>query len=210
MQLKTLEVGPFGTNCIVVHDEGTLDAVVVDPGNDPEVILSWVESAHLKVRALLHTHGHLDHIGATRAVAKATGAKILLHQADRTLYDTLVDQARMFGLRLEPPAPIDRFLEDEQTLDFGPLSCTVLHTPGHSPGAVCFHFREQALVLSGDTLFAGSVGRTDLWGGSHDQLIKSIRQRLMVLDDATRVVTGHGPQTTIGEERAINPFLRGR
>ncbi len=157
--------------------------------------------------ALLHTHAHLDHITASRGVKEATAAPIRLHPDDRPLYDALPEQAAFFGLRAEEPLPPDAPLSDGEIVRFGPYRLRAIHTPGHTPGSTCFLLEGDApMLFSGDTLFRRSVGRTDLWGGDTDAILESIRGRLFTLDAGTPVVCGHGPGTTIGEEKRLNPF----
>ena len=203
----------------------TGDTLLVDPGDEADRIVTQVEKlktstgAPLKVKHLFHTHAHFDHMGATRQVAehwRARGmeAKILLHREDEFIYQRLTEQGRLFGMKLEDPLPVDRFLVDEEELSLGSLKFSVIHTPGHSPGGICLRLHADAAlgaperVFSGDTLFAGSVGRTDLWGGDTELLLKSIRQRLLTLDGDTEVCPGHGPDSIIGVEKRENPFFR--
>jgi glyoxylase-like metal-dependent hydrolase (beta-lactamase superfamily II) len=209
---EIVRVGAFQCNCHILADESTREAVIIDPGDEPEEILARVKD--LQVRALLHTHCHLDHVSGTRRVKEETGAEILIHRADRELYEGLVRQyaatLRRFGLDLGPgqdPLPADRFLEDGQSIGFGRHRLTVLHTPGHTPGSCSFHL--EGTLFSGDTLFRRSIGRTDLAGGDLEQELASIRAKLFPLDPATVVHPGHGPSTHIEEERAQNPFVQG-
>jgi glyoxylase-like metal-dependent hydrolase (beta-lactamase superfamily II) len=187
----------------------TGEAVVVDPGGDADEILAQVAAMGVTVKLLLHTHAHFDHILATGEVAAATGAEVVLHAGDRLLYENLPRQGRTFGFFAgRPPAP-SRWLAGGETLTIGKLSLAVIHTPGHTPGSVGYYFAAPApLLLAGDTLFADGVGRTDFPGGSFEDLEISIRERLYVLPDETRVIPGHGPETTIGHEREHNPFVR--
>jgi glyoxylase-like metal-dependent hydrolase (beta-lactamase superfamily II) len=213
-------VGPFQCNCRLLACPKTGEAALVDPGDEPEKILRGLDGfktasgAPLRVRYLLHTHGHLDHIGATREVRHALSeSRIALHRADEPLYEQLPMQGKLFGLSFEPPLPVDLYLEHEQELRVGELRLTVVHTPGHSPGSVCLRLHEDSAVgaretlLSGDTLFQGSVGRTDLWGADGEQMFRSIRERILTLDGDTRVCPGHGPDTSVGIEKRSNPFL---
>jgi glyoxylase-like metal-dependent hydrolase (beta-lactamase superfamily II) len=211
--LETFPVGDFQCNCSILGCADTKEAIVVDPGGEPERILDVVRHYALTVRWLLHTHAHLDHIAATRDLKEATAAAIALHRDDLFLYDGFLAQARMFGWQVRPVAPVDHFLVDQEALAFGKLAAGVMHTPGHTPGSCCFRVAEAsepALLFSGDTLFNRSIGRTDLPGGDYPTLERSIHQRLYTLDPETRVIPGHGPATTIGDEQRSNPFVRGR
>jgi len=209
---EVLAVGPLQCNCHILADEGSREAVVVDPGDDADLILGRLKG--YSVRYLLHTHCHFDHMTATRRISEATGAEILIHRSDKALYDALAAQldvlGRSFGMRLprpEDPLPVKRFLKDGEQIRFGKQAVTVLHTPGHTQGSCCFH--SEGLLLSGDTLFCRGIGRTDLPGGDAAQEVESIRRRLYTLDPETRVFPGHGPQTDIAQERAENPFVPG-
>jgi hydroxyacylglutathione hydrolase len=210
MIVRSFPVGLLQCNCCVIGDPVTKDAIVVDPGDDVERVLQVLHEHDLVCRAIVNTHTHLDHVGANQQLKDATGARLMLHEADLPLYDHLKMQAEwMGGMLVEPVrAAVDSHIHQGDRVSAGGIVAEVLHTPGHTPGSVCFHVDGEApLLLSGDTLFAGSVGRTDLWGGDFDQEIDSIRRRLLVLDDRTRVIPGHGPETTIGRERRTNPFL---
>ncbi len=219
-------MGPFQCNCRLLACDRTGQAVLVDPGDEPAKILKAIEGtrtpsgALVQVKFLFHTHGHLDHIGATRKIKQSLTAKsaenspqICLHKGDEDLYLKLSFQGQIFGMTFDEPLPIDRYFEDEEVIDVGDLKFNVLHTPGHSPGSVSLRLHENRssgipeTVFSGDTLFQGSVGRTDLWGANQDQMFKSIRTRLLSLDEDTRVCPGHGPESTIGIEKRENPFL---
>ena len=208
MLIKTFEVTSLGCNCTVLADESTRDAVVIDPGGDMDRVLPYVREHQLNVRMAVHTHAHLDHIGGTRPLKEATSATIMLHKGDAWLYENLPMQCMLFGWDPTPPLPVDEWYEHGQTLKCGSLALDVIHTPGHSPGSVCFHMKDAGLLFSGDTLFRSSIGRTDLWGGNSEEIIDSIRGRLMCLDDRVKVVPGHGTATTIGAERRSNPFIR--
>ncbi len=205
--IETFPVGPLQCNCTVIADPVSREAVVIDPGDEPERILRALASAKLAPVALVHTHAHLDHITGSRAVKEATGAPIRLHAADRPLYDALPEQAAFFGLRAEAPLPPDTPLEDGERIRFGPYVLRAVHTPGHTPGSTCFLLEgDHSMLFAGDTLFRRSVGRTDLWGGDTDTILASIRQKLFVLPGDVPVVCGHGPGTTIDEEKRLNPF----
>ena len=203
-------VGPFGCNCAILACERSREALVIDPGDEAEDILALLEKDRLTARYLLHTHAHLDHIGATAALRAKTGAAACLHEGDLFLADHLPLQASLFGLPAPQTPQIDRLLKDGESYSSGSVSLQVIHTPGHTPGSVTFFWADSGLLLTGDTLFAGSVGRTDLWGGSTETLLRSIHDRLMGFPDSTRIFPGHGPGSTIGQERRANPFLKDR
>jgi hydroxyacylglutathione hydrolase len=209
---ESFPVGLLGCNCSIVADPGTKQAIVVDPGDQAPEILARLERLGVQAVKLVHTHAHFDHVLGTGAVAERTGAEVLLHAGDRWLYDNVELQARMFGIPWSPAvmAPLTRELTGGEVLPFGNREARVLHTPGHTPGSLCFFVErtgETPVVFSGDTLFRRSIGRTDLWGGSAEQLLASIRDQLFSLPDDTIVVPGHGPPTTIGAEREANPYV---
>jgi glyoxylase-like metal-dependent hydrolase (beta-lactamase superfamily II) len=206
MIVESFPVGPFQCNCMILACEETRTAVVFDPGEEADEILGRLARHQLKAVFLLHTHAHLDHIGATDIVRTKTGAVTGLHEEDLFLCENLHVQASLFGLPPPPVPPIDRFLKHADSFSFGREKVEVIHTPGHTPGSVSFYVPAFGL-LTGDTLFAGSIGRTDLWGGSYPTLINSIQKRLLSFPDETAVYPGHGPRTTIGRERQSNPFL---
>jgi hydroxyacylglutathione hydrolase len=208
LTIETFPVGPLQCNCSIVACTETREALVIDPGGDAPQILKYLQQHNLQAKYLLHTHAHFDHVGATAEVKAATGASILLHPGDQWLYDNISLQGRIFGIQTADPTPVDLELQDEMPLIFGKEQSLVLHTPGHTPGSCCFHLSgEQSYLFSGDTLFKGSIGRSDLWGGDHETLLRSIKQRLLRLDESTTVYTGHGPQTTLWHEKKHNPFL---
>ncbi len=207
LDVVCLTNGPFAENCYIVADRSSGDAVIVDPGEEAGLFLRRLETENWTLRAVWLTHAHLDHITGVEAVVGATGVEVYLHPADRPLYDNVAEQGRWLGLRSEQPRAVDRDLEDHETLSVGGCSFEVVHVPGHSPGSVALIGHGVAIV--GDALFAGSIGRTDLPGGDTETLLTSIRERLLTLPDATVVHPGHGPATTIGEERRNNPFLTG-
>jgi glyoxylase-like metal-dependent hydrolase (beta-lactamase superfamily II) len=205
---RTFAVPPLGCNCSIIGDPTTKQAIVVDPGGAHERILREVESLGLRVTQILHTHAHFDHFLASGEMKKATGAVLCLHQDDLELWKMLDVQCRLFGVPYVPVPLPDYWLKDGETLAVGGLETLALHTPGHTPGSMSFHFPSMRLVLAGDTLFRGGIGRTDLWGGDFDAIERSIRERLYSLDEETCVVTGPGPETQIGWERETNPFVR--
>ena len=208
MLVESFPVGAFQCNCTVLACERTHQAVIVDPGDEAARILDVVRSNGLEVVALLHTHAHLDHVGATGELQRETGAEIGLHEGDRWLYDNVPLQGQMFGFSATAPPPVDRWLEHGEVVTWGDTGrFEVIHTPGHTPGSLCFHAPELDAVFTGDTLFQRSIGRTDLWGGSHSGILESIRERLFPLAGDTVVIPGHGPATSIGDERIGNPFV---
>lgn len=208
MKWRPLTVGPVSCNCAIVACAETGEAAVIDPGGDSDRILAAIRDMDVQVKMLLHTHGHFDHILATREVAEATGARAIIHQDDRPIYDNLPRQGKVFGIEaVAPPAP-SQTLVGEETILVGKLSARVIHTPGHTPGSVGFYFATDGILFAGDTLFADSIGRTDLSGGSYPAIIKSIQNKLYVLPPETRVIPGHGRETTIQHEREHNPFVR--
>lgn len=208
MLIKDLVVGPIGANCIILGCEATREAAVIDPGDDADRILKALAEEKLTVTAIINTHGHFDHVGANKRLKEATGADIMIHDADASMLQELSVTAMAFGLRAENSPPADRLLADGDTITFGEKSLTVLFTPGHTPGGVTFYCKEEKVAFAGDTLFYGSIGRTDLPGGNYATLISSIKTKLFALPDDTVVYTGHGPKTTIGTEKQYNPFLK--
>lgn len=205
---KTFSVPPLGCNCSIIGDPVSKQAIVVDPGGAPERILREVRELGLTVTKILHTHAHFDHFLASGEMKKATGAVLCLHQDDLELWDMLDVQCRAFGVPYTAVPPPDHWILDEEKVSVGQVTAIALHTPGHTPGSMSFHLPADGIVLAGDTLFRGSIGRTDLWGGDFDAIERSIRDRLYTLDDSTLVVTGHGPETEIGWEKESNQFVR--
>ena len=207
MLIETLVVGPLGVNCFILGDKQSNEGVVVDPGADCEMILAAVARFGIKVKYIINTHGHFDHIGCNRPIQEQTGAELLIHEKDLGWLAQASRSAKQYGMVVEDsPAP-SRYLTDGMRLEFGKRCIEVLHTPGHTQGGCCLLLRNEHLVITGDTLFADSVGRTDLPGGSHEQLVASIKEKLMPLDDETVVWPGHGPSSTIGRERRSNPYI---
>jgi hydroxyacylglutathione hydrolase len=209
MILEMLTVGPFQENCYVIGDEETSEGAIVDPGDEATRIALAVEQTGLDIGQILVTHAHIDHVGAVAALADEYACPVLMHAEAEPMLEQLPAQAIMMGLRFGKVPTVDHYIEDEEVLEVGGLKLRSLYTPGHAPGHVAFYVEGEDLLLSGDALFAGSVGRTDLFGGSMEVLMRSINERLLTLPDETRVYPGHGPQTTIGTERAHNPFLQG-
>jgi glyoxylase-like metal-dependent hydrolase (beta-lactamase superfamily II) len=213
MLLSTHSVGPFFKNAFVLGCERTREAVIIDPGDEVEDVIAAVQESALSVQHILLTHAHLDHVTGVRRAKAAFNAPVYLHEDDLPLYRAVVQQGLMFGIRAEPQPPIDRFYRPDEVIRFGEYEVTAHHTPGHCPGGVCLQVGTPGAagrdLFVGDTLFAGSVGRTDLPGGDHATLIRSIRTVLLAFGDDARVYPGHGEPTTIGIERRTNPFLQG-
>jgi glyoxylase-like metal-dependent hydrolase (beta-lactamase superfamily II) len=209
--LEQASVAPFHKNGFVLGCEETKEAVLIDPGDEVDDLLDAAARRQLRIQAILLTHAHLDHVTGVARAKAALGVPVWLHQADNFLYEAVVQQGAMFGLKVEPQPPIDHFYEGEGPLRFGRYQVRVLHTPGHCPGGVCLAVSREGdprpTLFVGDTLFAGSIGRTDLPGGDLDTLLRSIRDVLFAFPDDTVVWSGHGPETTIGKERRTNPFL---
>jgi hydroxyacylglutathione hydrolase len=206
--LETFPVGPLQCNCTVLGDEASGEAMVVDPGDNIPQILAILARHKLTLKQIVVTHGHIDHVGGAVQLRRATSAPILMNQNDLPQLRMMDVQAGWLGI--EPPevAPPDASAEDGMSAGVAGHSARVIHTPGHTQGSICLHFADENLLLAGDTLFAGSIGRTDLPGGDGRQIIRSIHERLLALPESTRVIPGHGSATTIGEERATNPFLQ--
>ena len=207
MILETLAVGPFQSNVFILGNEETREAIVIDPGDDIPDVLGILKKNDLKLNRILLTHGHIDHVSGVKELKDATGAAVFLHKGDIFLYEQLPTQASFFGIAVNDIIKIDTTLEDGMEVGAGELMCRVIHTPGHTPGSVSFYF-PSGIVFTGDTLFRWSIGRTDLWGSSHEELMTSIKDKLFKLDEKTKVYPGHGPATTIGAEKRDNPFLK--
>lgn len=205
MFLTALTVGPVQTNCYIVACEETKKAVVIDPGDEVSHILEVLGKNDLTLTAIINTHGHFDHAGGNKALQEATGVPIWIHEKDAFLLPILSDTGRLFGLDIVNSPPADMYLTKGQQIDIGTLSFTVLEVPGHTPGGIALY--TPGIVFVGDSLFAGSIGRTDLPGGSTETLLHSIRDQLLTLPEETIVYPGHGPATTIGSEQKTNPFL---
>jgi hydroxyacylglutathione hydrolase len=207
MILETITVGPFLENCYVIGTEAT--GAIIDPGDEATRIALAVEQTGLEISQILVTHAHIDHVGAVAALAEEYACPVLMHAEAEPMLRQVPTQAMTMGLRFGKVPAADRYIEDEEILDVGGLRLKSLYTPGHAPGHLALYVEDEGVVVSGDILFAGSVGRTDLFGGSMEVLMRSINERLLTLPNETRVYPGHGPPTTIGDERAHNPFLRG-
>lgn len=218
---EVIPVGWLQCNCSVLGDAMTREAIVVDPGGEVERIWAAVQKHGLTVRAILNTHAHIDHVGGLVKMRQLTGAPVLMHAADLELYRILDQQARLIGMTVPEAATVEEFLREGDAIRWGGYEARVLHTPGHTKGSCCLHIPrkskdaaghaqegEEEKLIAGDTLFAGSIGRTDLWGGSLEAILRSIHSKLLALPDDTAVYPGHGPSTTIGDEREMNPFLQ--
>lgn len=207
MIMSSLPTGPLEVNCYLVGCEETRTAAVIDPGGNVNSILELLRQHDLTLVMVINTHGHFDHIGANRALLEKTDCKLLIHEDDAPLLQRAAEHAALFGLSTSRSPEPTRLLKDGDVIELGNLSFKVIHTPGHSPGGICLHVDDCLFV--GDTLFCGSIGRTDLPGGNHQQLINNIKTKLLCLPDETKVYPGHGPATSIGQEKRHNPFLAG-
>jgi glyoxylase-like metal-dependent hydrolase (beta-lactamase superfamily II) len=215
---EILPVGWLQCNCSILGDPATREALVIDPGDEVEKILEILRRHRLSVKAIVSTHAHIDHVGGLCKLHQATGAPVMMHRDDFALYQALDMQASWIGMRTPQLTDVDQFLKEGDALRWGPFEAHVLHTPGHTPGSLCLYLPHgeknvalpQPHLFAGDTLFAGSIGRTDLWGGSYDEIQRSLHGKLLALPDETLVYPGHGEATTISRERESNPFLRER
>ena len=210
MFITTFPVGAFQCNCTILADDEKGEAIIVDPGDEGEKIIAHVRERGFAVKYLLHTHAHVDHIAATKAVHDACGGIVCLHAGDQPLYDNIQMQADFLGLAIDTAlTPVTQNIVHGDVIEAASLKLGVMHTPGHTPGSVCFHLNSEKILFTGDTLFMNSIGRTDLWGGDTNQIMASLKERVITVAPETTVICGHGPQTTIGRERQMNPFLRG-
>ena len=209
MIVETFAVGMLQCNCTILGDETTREAIVIDPGDDPEEIITRLQKHGLTLKQIVITHTHIDHVGAIYELQQLAGTPAAVHKADLLLFEKLDVQAQWIGMRLPKRGAIDHFIQDGDAVACRGVELGVIHTPGHTPGSTTFQLQgDRNILFTGDTLFHGSIGRTDLWGGSFPEIIRSINKKLMTFDDDTLVITGHGASTTIGEERRLNPFLR--
>lgn len=204
---EILPVGPLQCNCSIIGDENTHEAMVIDPGDEIEEILAIIARHRLQVKQIVVTHAHLDHVGGAKKLRVATGAPILLNQNDQELLAMLDVQAAWLGMDDPGKVEVDQNVQDGDVVKTGLIAATVMHTPGHTNGSICLYFPAENKLIAGDTLFAGSIGRTDLPGGSMRKILNSIHEKVLALPDETLVIPGHGATTTIGEERENNPFL---
>ena len=210
MILEMLTVSPFQENCYVIGDEESMTGAIIDPGDEAARIALTVERVGLEISQIIVTHSHIDHVGAVAQLVDEYMCPVLMHNEAEAMLKTVPQQAMMMGMRFGKVPKVDRHIGDEEILEVGSLRLRSLYTPGHAPGHLAFLVEDEDTVFSGDALFAGSIGRVDLPGGSMEVLMKSISERLLILPDETRVLSGHGPETTIGRERVSNPFLGGR
>jgi glyoxylase-like metal-dependent hydrolase (beta-lactamase superfamily II) len=207
MIFESTAVGPLEVNCYVVGCEQSREGIVVDPGGNVEKIAVIVARHGLKIHTVINTHGHFDHLGGNRQALSTFGARLLIHQADAPMLSKSAEVARMYGVPGDNSPDADAYLVDGMEVIFGTCRLKVIHTPGHTQGGCCLYFEAEQKVITGDTLFADSIGRTDLQGGSHEQLLNSIRTKLFTLPDNVIAYPGHGPQTTIGHEKRCNPYF---
>lgn len=206
MKIKGFALGVIETNCYVVSNEASREAIIIDPGDYSKSLARYVEDQQLQVRYVINTHCHADHAAGNKPAIEATGAKLLIHETELPFLENLVAQGLMFGFRVDPSPEPDDFLKEDDTVEFGSIALRVIETPGHSPGSITLY--QSGCAFVGDVLFAGSIGRTDLPGGSYETLMQSIHAKLVPLGDETVIYSGHGPKTTIGAEKKYNPFLR--
>lgn len=205
---EILPVGPLQCNCSIVGDESTREGMVIDPGDDIRQVLALIEKHGLKIKQIVITHAHIDHVGGAMKLRALTGAPILLNQNDYALLKMLDAQAAWLGMVSPGKVEVEQSIGQADSVKAGNLAAQVMHTPGHTEGSICLYFAPEKKLIAGDTLFAGSIGRTDLPGGSFEKIIRSLHDRVLTLPDETVVVPGHGPLTTIGAERESNPFLQ--
>jgi len=204
---EILPVGPLQCNCSVIGDDVSHEAIVIDPGDEIEEVVAIVRKHKLQVKQIVITHAHIDHVGGAMKLRAATGAPILLNQNDYALLKMLDEQAAWVGIASPGKVEIDQSVGQSETVKAGSIVADVMHTPGHTEGSICLYFSAEKKLIAGDTLFAGSIGRTDLPGGSMQKILRSLHDKILPMPDQTVVVPGHGPLTTIGEERESNPFL---
>ena len=203
----TIRVGVIEANCYILFDRSSKNTFVIDPGGDGALIEEALKGNGLKTLYIVNTHAHFDHVSANSELKEATGARIVLHGDDVGLLAEAHEHAVIWGVKVGPQPEPDIIMEDGSTFKAGSITIEVLHTPGHTPGGVCLYYKDAGVIFTGDTLFAGSIGRTDLEGGCSEDLLKSIKNRLLPLDDNVIILPGHGPASTIGEEKELNPFV---
>lgn len=201
-------VGPLAVNCYIVYDKESRDAAVIDPGDDAEQIVAAVNAGEFKVQYVVNTHGHFDHVGADGEIVREFGAKLAIHAADAPMLQNAAAYSSAFGVQAKDQPEPDITLEHGKTIEFGNVALEVLGSPGHTPGGVLLSINDGKAVITGDSIFAGSIGRTDLPGGSYEELMTSLRDRILPMDDNVRLFPGHGPETTVREEKESNSFIR--
>lgn len=213
MTIKTFTVNPFAMNCYVYWDENTKEGIIIDPGAyedfEKNEILNYINSNGIIIRLILLTHGHIDHIMGNKWAKDTFNVPVLMNREDMPLIERAMDQAAMFGVSFPKPPPPDKFIDENDTVKFSNTEFKLLHTPGHSPGSICFVDENEKVIFGGDTVFRGSIGRTDLWLGDIDVLLNSIHSKILVYPDDYIIYPGHMDETTIGEEKMYNPFLNG-
>jgi hydroxyacylglutathione hydrolase len=207
MKVEVFLVGPLATNCYIVWDEDTKEAMCIDPGHPSPDVIKCIDENGLSLKYIINSHAHADHAGGNKELKEHTGAELLIHPKEEVMLEHIVEFGKMFGIRISPSPPPDRFIQEGDTVTIGDHEFKVLDTPGHSPGSISLS--TEGVVFVGDVLFAGSVGRTDLPGGSMPELLESIEKKIFQLGDDVVVYNGHGPSTTVGRERESNPFLQG-
>ncbi|MCH7782052.1 MBL fold metallo-hydrolase [candidate division KSB1 bacterium] len=205
MFIKSITVSPFASNCYIVASEKTRNGVIIDPGDEVDRIIGEIEDAGVTVSKIINTHGHIDHTAGAKEMQDKLGIPFFIHEGDMDLLKLINEQAQMYGMETRGVPEVEEYLNEGDIIEFDDIKLSVLHTPGHSPGGICFLGEKDILV--GDTLFEGSIGRTDLPGGDYEQLIEAIDKKLMTLDEKINVFSGHGSPTTIGVEKRTNPFL---
>lgn len=207
MILRTIVAGQLETNCYLIADEKTKEAICIDPGGNVDEIMGEVEKEKLSLKYIINTHGHFDHVGGNDVLKKTTGAKFAIHEEDAAILRTVASQSAVFGLAAVSSPPPDLLLKDGDEIRVGNMALEVIHTPGHTEGGISLFLDQEKILFTGDTIFAGSIGRTDLPGGSYKGLIASIKNKILPLGDDVRILPGHGPETTVGSERKFNKFL---
>lgn len=206
LNIETITVGAFAMNSYLLYDDDSKSAVYIDPGMEAKRLINRIEELNLSLKYIVNTHAHIDHIAEAGVVQEHFGVDFYLHREEQPLVDAIPEQANMFGIPVGPIPKVTKYLDDGDEIQLGEFRGAILHTPGHSPGSISIHWREDLFV--GDCLFMDSIGRTDLYKGNYEQLLHSIRSKLLVLPESTKVYSGHGPTTTIGREKNHNPFLQ--
>ncbi len=212
MILKTFPVNPFEMNCYVYHDEKSGEGVIIDPGaythDEKEEILEYIRSNNITIKYIINTHGHIDHIMGNKWAKDSFEVPVLMHEADMPLINSSLEQANMYGIAFPQPPEPDKFISEDDTITFDGCTLSILHTPGHSPGGICLVDEKEKLIIAGDCVFHGSIGRTDLWMGDMEQLVDAIKTKIFKYPDDFVLYPGHYEKTTVGEEKNLNPFLK--